>query len=234
MTERYQVPLFNQISRWVMRPIFRAAFYILGGVELQGFEHIPESGAYVVAINHVSLFEVPFMAAFWPTTMEIIGAADVWTRPGQSLVARLWHGIQVDRDAFDRSVFRRSLQVLKAGRPLMIAPEGGRTHEPGLVRGKPGVAYIVDKADVPVVPVGVVGTTEDYLSRAVKLKRPTLEMRVGRGFNLPPIEGRGEKRRAMRQRNVDIVMAHIARLLPEEYRGVYKNYREYLGEGSGG
>jgi len=228
MNDVYRVPVFNQITRRLMRPMFRAAFHLLGRVELRGFEHIPDSGPYVVAINHISLFEVPFMAAFWPAPMEIIGAADVWRRPGQSLIAQLWHGIQVKRDSFDRSVFEKTMQVLQAGKPLMIAPEGGRTHAPGLVRGKPGIAYIVDKADVPVIPVGIVGTTEDYLTRAIRLHRPTLEMRVGKLLRLPPLQGRGEERREMRQSNTDIVMAHIARELPAGYRGVYSDFDKYL------
>ncbi len=228
MSDIYRVPVFNQITRRLMRPLFRAAFHVLGRVELKGFENIPDSGPYVVAINHISLFEVPFMAAFWPVPMEIIGAADVWRRPGQSLIAQLWHGIQVKRKAFDRRVFQRTMQVLQAGKPLMIAPEGGRTHTPGLVRGKPGIAYIVDKTEVPVIPVGIVGTTEDYLIKAIRLQRPTLEMRVGSPLRLPPLQGRGQQRREMRQSNTDIVMAHIARVLPERYRGVYRDYQKYL------
>jgi 1-acyl-sn-glycerol-3-phosphate acyltransferase len=228
MTEMYRIPFFNRIARRIMRPSFRFGFQLLGKVKLEGFERIPEKGAYVIAINHISLFEVPFMAAFWPTPMEIIGAADVWKRPGQSLIARLYYGIQVKRDQFDRQVFRQTMQVLRSGRPLMIAPEGGRTHEPGLVRGKPGIAYIVEKARVPVVPVGIVGTTDDYLQKGLTLKRPTLEMHVGDPIRLPPIQGRGEARRKMRQRNTDLIMAHIAKNLPPSYRGYYEEYDRFL------
>lgn len=228
MADTYQVPLFNQFARRIMRPSFRFAFRLLGSVRLMGFEHIPEKGAYVIAINHISLFEVPFMAAFWPTPMEIIGAADVWRRPGQSLIARLYHGIKVKRGQFDRRVFQETLRVLQSGKPLMIAPEGGRTHKPGLVRGKPGIAYIVEKARVPVVPVGIVGTTDDYLKKALTLKGPALEMRVGEPIRLPPIRGRGEERRVNRQRNADIIMAHIAKVLPPDYRGYYEDYQRFL------
>ncbi|MFO8035792.1 MAG: lysophospholipid acyltransferase family protein [Anaerolineales bacterium] len=228
MADTYQIPLFNQIARRIMRPSFRFAFRLLGSVRLKGFEHIPEKGAYVIAINHISLFEVPFMAAFWPTPMEIIGAADVWRRPGQSLIARLYHGIKVKRRQFDRRVFQETMKVLRSKKPLMIAPEGGRTHEPGLVRGKPGIAYIVEKARVPVVPVGIVGTTDDYLQKALTLKQPALEMRVGEPIRLPPIQGKGEERRAHRQKNTDIIMAHIAKLLPPDYRGYYEDYQRFL------
>jgi hypothetical protein len=48
-----------------------------------------------------------------------------------------------------------------------------------------------------------------------------LEMRIGNPIQLPPVEGKGAERRDSRQRNADLVMCHIAGLLPEEYRGVY-------------
>ena len=230
MTAEFQVPRINRINRRIMRPLFRGVFHLLGRVKLEGLENIPKSGGYMVAVNHISLFEVPFMAAFWPQVLEFIGAADVWTRPGVSLIVRLYYGVQVRRGEFDRQVMKKALQVLDSGRPLMIAPEGGRSHTPGMQQGKPGVAYLVNKAQVPVVPVGIYGSTEDFLSRALRLQRPRLEMYVGKPLQLPPLRGRGAARRAMRQRNTDLIMAHIAKLLPPDYRGVYSNYQQILEE----
>ena len=85
----------------------------------------------------------------------------------------------------------------------------------------PGISYIVEQTGVPVIPVGIVGTTDDFFQKASKGKRPRLEMRIGKPFNLPPVEGKGERRHESRQRNADLVMRAIAGLLPEEYRGVY-------------
>jgi 1-acyl-sn-glycerol-3-phosphate acyltransferase len=115
------------------------------------------------------------------------------------------------------------LAALEAGRPVMIAPEGGRSHTPGLHRGKPGIAYIVHKANVPVVPVGIVGSTDDFLSKALHAKRPRLEMHIGKPLCLPPVTGKGAQKHASLQRNVDQIMLAIAELLPSEYRGVYAN-----------
>jgi hypothetical protein len=72
-----------------------------------------------------------------------------------------------------------------------------------------------------VVPVGLVGTTDDFWQRAKRGERPLLEMRIGQAVNLPPIAEKGAARREARQRNADLVMQHIAGLLPEDYRGVY-------------
>ncbi len=80
----------------------------------------------------------------------------------------------------------------------------------------------MDRANVPVLPVGIVGTTDDMLARALRGKRPRLEMSIGKAFRLPEIKGRGADRRKARQKNADEVMLKIAALIPENYRGVYR------------
>jgi 1-acyl-sn-glycerol-3-phosphate acyltransferase len=113
------------------------------------------------------------------------------------------------------------VNVLESGYPLLIAPEGGRSHKPGMRRAMPGIAFILEKARVPVMPVGIVGSTDDFGKKAFSFKRPPIEMHIGKPFMVPPIEGSGAERRESRQKNADRVMEHIAALLPEEYRGVY-------------
>lgn len=228
MEDQYRVPLNIQISRRFLRFFFRGLFHTLGKVKLYGMEKIPTNNKYVVAFNHVSMVEVPFIGSFWPTILEIIGATVVWERPVHALVAKGWAGIQVYREGFDREVFQKVIQVFESGRPLMISPEGTRSRTPGLLRGKPGVAYIVDKVKVPVIPVAVVGNTYEFLKEGIRGKRPTIQMIVGDLIDLPPLTGRGEEKRNMRQHNTDIIMARIAELLPEDYRGVYSDYEKIL------
>jgi 1-acyl-sn-glycerol-3-phosphate acyltransferase len=204
-----------------MRPAFRALFHLLSRVRISGREHIPASGAYLIAINHVSLFEPPLLIAFWPIAPEAVGAVDIWERSGQSTLARLYGGIPVHRGQYDRVLLEKMLAALQAGFPLLIAPEGARSHTPGMRRALPGVAYVIDKAQVPVVPVGIIGTSDDFLALAIRGNRPQVEIRIGPPVLLPPIRGNGEDRRNARQENVDLVMRQIAALLPEEYHGIY-------------
>ncbi|MGB2957016.1 MAG: lysophospholipid acyltransferase family protein [Anaerolineales bacterium] len=228
MEDQYRVPLHIRINRRFLRLFFRGLFHLLGKVELYGMDKIPEHNKYVIAFNHVSLVEIPFIGAFWPKIVEIIGATVVWGRPGVAIVARMWEGIKVKRTEFDREVFRKVKMVIDAGFPLMISPEGTRSHTPGLARGKPGVAYIIDKTKVPVLPVAVVGNTIDFLHQGIRGKRPTIQMFVGDLINMPLLTGRGKERRDMRQRNTDIIMARIAEMLPESYQGVYSDYEKIL------
>ena len=217
----YRVAFWRRLVRPIIRGVFRLIFRILAPVKVTGKENIPRKGSYVVAMNHVSLFDPPFMLSFFPRQLEAMGAVDIWDRPGQGILARLFGGIPVHRGEYDRKLIDTVLNVLHSGYPLLIAPEGGRSHITALQRAKPGVAFILDEARVPVVPVGIVGTTDDFWHRATHGERPQLEMRIGKPFHLPPLEGRGGERREARQRNADLVMMQIVELLPEEYRGVY-------------
>ncbi len=226
LTPAYQVPLYSRIIRPIGKPIFRAIFHLLGHIHTSGQENIPRGKPYLVTINHISIFDPPLVLAFWPEMLEAMGASDLWERPGQKHLVRLYHGIQVHRGEFDRELFDKIFSVLQAGRPLLIAPEGSRSHELGMHRAKPGVSFIIEKANVPIVPVGITGTTDDFFQRAKRGERPTLGMRIGKAFTLPPVEGRGDERRESRQRNADLVMEHIAELLPSEYRGYYKYVKD--------
>ncbi len=220
-TKTYQVPLRFKLIRPIIKPVFRAIFRLLARVEISGREHIPYGQPYVAAMNHVSIFDPPFVAAFWPEGLEIIGAIDVFSKPGQGQLLRLYGVIPVHRGDYDRSLLSRIVSIIKSGHPLLIAPEGSRSHDTAMRRAKPGIAYIVEKTGAPVLPVAIIGTTEDFWQRARRGEKPALEMRIGKPIRLPSLAALGSEKHAARQRNADLVMSHLAGLLPEEYRGVY-------------
>jgi len=221
INDAYQVPLRFKIIRPMIKRLFRGIFHVLGRVKIVGKENIPFGKPYVVAMNHVSIFDPPFAAAFWPEHLEIIGAEDVFAKPGQGQLLKIYGVIPVHRGDYDRALLSRIIRIIRSGFPLLIAPEGGRSHVPAMRGAKPGVAYIIEKTGVPVLPVGLIGTTEDYWQRSRRGERPLLEMRIGRPIHLPEITARGTERHAARQRNADLIMSYLAGLLPDEYRGVY-------------
>jgi len=221
MSEAYQVPLRFKISRPILKAVFRLLFRILGQVRITGWENIPRGKPCVVAMNHVSIFDPPLAGAFWPGQLEIIGAIDVFDKPFQGQILRAYGVIPVHRGDYDRPLFTRMINILEAGYPILISPEGARSHVPGLKKARQGVSYLVEKTGVPVVPMALVGTTEDFWQRAMRGERPPLEIRIGKPIQLPAITGRGSERHEARQNNADLVMRHIAGLLPAEYRGIY-------------
>ncbi len=220
LTSPYHVPLINRILRPLLKAGLRGIFHVLASVHVRGQDNVPPR-PYVIAMNHISIFDPPFILSFWPEMVESMGASDLWQRKGQNILVRMYHAIPVHRGVYDRRLMDSVLGVLASGHALLIAPEGGRSHDVAMRQAKPGLSQIVDAARVPVVPAGIVGTTPDFWQRAKRGQRPRLELRIGSPLVLPPLEGRGEERRLARQRNTDLVMTHIARLLPEAYRGYY-------------
>jgi 1-acyl-sn-glycerol-3-phosphate acyltransferase len=220
-SEEYHIISRVIFLRWLLRLIFRLIFRILGNVSVTGLENIPKNGAYIIAINHISIVDPPFVVAFWPQAPEVVGAKEIWERKGQSTLIRLYGGIRVHRGEYDRNLLETMIKVIESGRPLLIAPEGGRSYSPGLRPALPGVAYLADKTKAPILPVGIIGSTDDFLKQAFKFKRPHLYMRIGEPIFLPPIQGRGETRKVELKRNADLLMYEIAALLPPDYQGVY-------------
>jgi 1-acyl-sn-glycerol-3-phosphate acyltransferase len=178
-------------------------------------------------MNHISIFDPPLVGSFWPEAPEIIGAADVFEKKGQGQILLMYGVIPVHRGDYDRVLLDRIFSILKSGRPLVIAPEGGRSHVPAMQRAMPGVGYILEHAQVPVIPVGIVGTTDDFWQRAMQGMKPLLEMHIGKPIVFSPITEKGTARREARQANADLVMRTIAGLLPEEYHGVYAGQAIY-------
>ena len=210
-----------RLRRGFTRRAARLLYLVLGRVDIRGLENIPRGTAYVAALNHTSIFDAPLMLSFWPESIAAIGAADVFEKPVQGQILSLYGATPVHRGSYDRLLIDDMLATLRAGLPLLIAPEGGRSHQPAMRRARPGIAYVVDQTGVPVVPVGILGASDDFLRRGLRLERPRIGMCVGVPFHLPPLEGRGDARRESRQRNADLVMRRIAELLPPEYHGVY-------------
>jgi len=79
---------------------------------------------------------------------------------------------------------------------------------------------------VPVLPVGIVGTSDDFFNRAIRMRRPRIEMRIGQPLRLTPVTGKGAARHEALQANADRIMLAIAALIPPEYHGVYAASRE--------
>lgn len=228
----YPVPFQLRFRRVLAKAFFRGAYRVLFRVQFVGWENVPKSGAYVIAHNHVSIIEPPLVISHWPTGPEVIGAKELWKRSGQSWVVRLYGTIPVSRGSYERALLQQMIDILKAGTPLVMAPEGQRSHVPGLLRAQPGIGYLIGQTRVQVIPVAITGSTDENFRNAIRFKRPHLRMEVGKPFHLPPIEARGSPRREARQHHSDLVMEKIAEMLPEEYRGVYSE-QENHGEETG-
>lgn len=224
----YTITFGNRVGRKVIRTLGRLLYRTFAQIRITGLENVPAKGGYIIAFNHISIFEPPFIMTHWPVAPEAMGAVEVWREPEKKYLARMYGGIPIDRDQISREPLMKAVEVLRSGYPLLMSPEGRLTWQPGLRRAKWGIAFLAEKAKVPIIPVGVTGSTGDFLKKVQSLKRPSLEMRIGKSFALPGLQSVSSSQREALQSNGDLVMEQIAALLPEEYRGVYSKKTEYL------
>ncbi len=207
----------------VLRWIFNALFALLTTRRVEGRENLPPQGPYILAVNHLSLFDVPFVYGLLGGEHMVGWAAEKYERhPLFGPILRAGGGIFIQRGKVDRRALLAGMEALRRGKVFGLAPEGTRSPTGALIRGKVGVAYLAHQADVPVVPAAIIGT--ERLGRdLLRLRRPRLTLRIGKPFRLPPLQT-DKPTAAMLRRDVDEIMCRIAALLPPEYRGVYADH----------
>jgi 1-acyl-sn-glycerol-3-phosphate acyltransferase len=209
----------NSFIRWFLNIAVRLGTDILCRIDKSDFPKIPAHGPLILAGNHISSLEVPLVYVHLHPR-KIIGLAKIetWDSKFMGWLFSLWKAIPVRRGEADLDAIRACLEVLKAKNILAIAPEGTRSYHGRLLRGQPGIAMLALHAGVPILPMAHWGA-ETFGANLRRLKRTDFHLRVGSPFYL---DAQGRKVNGeIRQSMADEIMAQIANLLPEEYRGEY-------------
>ncbi len=142
-----------------MRPFYRAwrglgrAFFAaVFRVRVEGMEHVPREGGYIVSLNHTSIFDPPLVGTIVPIEMRFMAKRELFTFfPPFGRLLLAVGAIPIDRGEADRRAVRQCVEALRAGYPLSVFPEGTRNVA---ARGRPraGAAFLALHAHVPVLP----------------------------------------------------------------------------------
>jgi 1-acyl-sn-glycerol-3-phosphate acyltransferase len=204
----------------VARDIIGLMVAVLWRQEVIGAHNFPASGAYLVATNHLSVYDAPVVLINVPARVRMFWA-DKWR--STPILGKFIEGIGViwvNRGTADLEAIKAALRLLKSGGHLGVAPEGMRSLTGCLIEGKPGLAYMADRARVPIVPMAIWGT-EKVAANWKRLRRPEVKCVIGEPFLLPS-DGRAKGTRL--DELTDLIMCRIAAMLPAEYRGVYADH----------
>lgn len=187
-----------------------------------GLENIPVEGGVLIATNHLSRVDIPVLFDL-PKRPDITCVITTKYKTNVLIAPLAWMGgaIWIDRDIADFTAIRTALAALKDGTCLGVSPEGTRSQTGGLLPGKSGIVFLALRSGVPIVPVGITGT-ETAVHKLFRFRRPHMVATFGPAFTIPEI-GR-ENREAEMQRWTDEVMCRMAVILPENYRGVYRDH----------
>jgi 1-acyl-sn-glycerol-3-phosphate acyltransferase len=203
------------IHRFILRGI---GFTLLVKPEVEGREHIPDSGPTLLIMNHIAAID-PFVVVGVVRSRFVVPMSKIenFQNPVVGLMARAWGIYPVRREEVDRKALVSTLELLRQERPVLIAPEG--TRQPALAAAKHGMTYIATKADAAVVPIGLEGT-DVFPGTLKRLRRARVTVRIGRAFRFQT-GGRQRVPRDELHRMTQEAMCQLAGLLPEHRRGVY-------------
>jgi len=183
--------------------------------EVSGLEHVPAEGGVVLASNHLSFADQLFLGAVIPRHVAFWGKKEYFTGTGPKgvLDRGLMRGlgvIPVNRDggAASDAAFASAVPVLARGGMVAVFPEGTRSPDGRLYRGRTGALRLAQSCGVPIVPVGITGTDEVRPRDLLGRHRPRVAISFG-----PPVDVAGADVRT----GTDALMACIQRLSGQEY-----------------
>src|SRR5947207_29394 len=154
---------------------------IFSPVRVIGLEKIDTRRPHVYAVNHGSALDIPVLYACLPFQFRIVFKKELLSYPIVGWHLKRSGQVCVDQQHPARSVasIRSALKTLKAGMPLVIFPEGGRTSDGRIQPFLAGAFFLAIKAQVDVVPIALIGTYDVLPMNTYHIKPRPLEMRVG-------------------------------------------------------
>ncbi|QEU96491.1 lysophospholipid acyltransferase family protein [Streptomyces kanamyceticus] len=207
----------------ILGPLLRLMFR----PRIEGLEHIPESGAAIVAGNHLSFSDHFLMPAIIKRRITFLAKAEYFTGPGVKgrLTAAFFRSagqIPVDRSGKEagQAAIREGLGVLRKGELLGIYPEGTRSHDGRLYKGKVGVAAMALKAQVPVIPCAMIGTFEAQPPGQKVPNFQKVTIRFGEPLDFSRYSGMDNEKAVLRA-VTDEIMYAILGLSGQEYVDKY-------------
>ncbi|MBY8875123.1 1-acyl-sn-glycerol-3-phosphate acyltransferase [Micromonospora sp. PLK6-60] len=212
------MPLLYTIGKLTVAPALRLAFR----PHVEGLEHIPATGGAIFASNHLSVADELLLGTVVPRHLAFWAKAEYFTGTGlkggfSKFVLTGLGAIPVERAGGRAalSAFDAAIPVLKAGDLVAVYPEGTRSPDGRLYRGRTGAARLAVAAGVPIIPVGVTGTdkAQPIGTRVPRPGRAKISIKFGKPLDFT---GRPDDRTSLREMT-DELMAEIQKITGQEY-----------------
>lgn len=213
---------------WVFKfvlvgPVLR----LLGRPRIEGLENVPTSGPVILASNHLAVVDSLYLPLMYPRRITFLAKSEYFTTPGLKGRFNKFFYSAAGQVPIDRSGGKASegalvaaRRVLEEGKVLGLYPEGTRSPDGRLFKGKTGIARIALETGVPVIPVAMIGT--DIMNPiGSKSYRPTkIVIRVGKPMDFSRYEGLGGSR-FIERAITDEIMYSLMKLSGQEYVDIY-------------
>src|SRR6266550_2284283 len=183
--------------------------------KVTGAEHVPASGGAILAANHQSVVDSVFLPLMMDRPVTFSAKSEYFTASGPA--ARLWawylkatNQLQMDRDGprAAQDTLEAALALLRDGNLFGIYPEGTRSPDGRLYRGRPGVGWLALRSGLPVVPVALSGTRHVLPPGSVVPRPGRIEVKIGAPLTFGPeitSQPPGKARRLITDRVMDAI-----------------------------
>ena len=145
-----------------MRNFLRCFFKLMFKVKIVGVENVPKDGALILAANHISNWDPPFLATFLDREVSYMAKEELFENPIFAAAIKKLHAFPVKRGTADKNAIKHAIKILKNNLCLGLFPEGTRskTGEPG--KAEAGVGLITAMTKAPVLPAAIIGTNKIF------------------------------------------------------------------------
>jgi len=215
------------VGYWVVKMVLTPFLRVFFRPWVDGAEHLPEQGAAILASNHLSFSDSIFLPLVLTRRITFLAKADYFTGTGMKgkLTKGFFSGVgqvPVDRSggAASEGALTTAVRILREGNLLGLYPEGTRSPDGRLYRGKTGVARMALEADVPVIPVAMINTD---VVQPTGQKIPNIGrvgVRVGKPLDFSRYAGMEGDRFVLRS-ITDEIMYELMLLSGQEYVDTY-------------
>ena len=159
---------FYKIARAAVKGFYRIFFR----VRIEGLENIPNARAFVVCPNHTSLLDPPMLGACLPVKLRFMAKEELFKNKLFGALIRALGAFPVKRGSGDIGALKAAMRIVSEGHSLVVFPEGGRSPEGHLRRGKSGAALIALKAKADILPIGICGKYRLFSKITVRIGKP--------------------------------------------------------------
>jgi 1-acyl-sn-glycerol-3-phosphate acyltransferase len=214
----------NNLPYGILRAFLTPFLMILFRPKVKGLRHVPASGPVIIASNHLSFSDSIFMPLVVPRKVTFLAKSEYFTSPGPKGLLKKLTFIALGQVPVDRSGGRRSeaalitgLKVLAEGKCLGIYPEGTRSPDGRLYKGRTGIARLAIESGAPIIPVAMFNTEKIQPTGTVVPKVMRVKMIFGE-----PMYFEGDSTDLQYLRDVtDKIMATIQQMSEQEYVDTY-------------
>ena len=205
-----------------MRAILGPVARRLWTIRREGYGRLPAEGPAILCPNHISFLDSAFLLLTVPRNISFVGKAEYMDSWKTKHLFPAMGMIPIDRAGGAKSLVALDAaeEVLRRGELFGIFPEGTRSRDGYLYRGRTGAARLAMKLDCPIFPVGIVGTDRIQPPDA-KLPKPFRECTIRIGRPIMPSRYRDRPPRVVYRSMMDEVMFEIRELTGQTYRDVY-------------